>query len=207
MTMSLIDYLKNPSEAVEEIKGKTAVKTMQGSLIVSLITAVVFSINTYVGLRLIESMGLQITGPELVVSVLNMGTVNLATGTFFMVFLGVMFFGFLTKTVMNVLGGEGDYWNGLTTVAYPAFSVSVGILLAMVFSYVPVVGPVIAAVFVAIFFAVAYSSMFRLAKELFGIGMVEALVGVTVVLAVGFVAIYGGVLTTPEGIMAFVPAI
>lgn len=205
MSMSVVSYLKNPSEALEEMKEKTTVKTLQGSLVMMFIAAVVFSVNSYVGLQLLESMGLEITGPELLVSVLEMGAVNLAAGTFFIIFLGGLFFGYLTKMVMNLLGGEGDYWDGLSTVAYPVFSATIGILLAMVFSYVPTLGPMLAFIFVAVFFAMAYSSMFRLAKEMFGVGMIEAFVGVSIVLAVGLVAIYGGLLTTPQGVMAVIP--
>ncbi len=207
MTMSLVEYIKNPSKAVDEMKDKSTVKTMQGSLMMMFVAAVVFSVNTYVGLMLIENMGLEITGPELVVSVLDMGSVNLSSGAFFLIFLGGLFFGFLMKTVMNILGGEGDYWDGLATIAYPVFSVSLGVLLAMVLSYVPLAGPALAFIFVAIFIAIAYSSMFRLAKEMFGVSMIVALIGTMVVLTAGFVAIYGGLLTTPEGIMAVVSAI
>ncbi|MFP4116510.1 MAG: YIP1 family protein [Candidatus Aenigmatarchaeota archaeon] len=203
--MSLVSYLKNPSQAVEELKQKTELKTMQNSLVMVFVSAVLFAVNSYVGLNLLENMGLEITGPELLVSVLEMGTVNLATGSFFLIFLGGLFFGYLMKVVLNVLGGEGDYWDGLTTIAYPVFSVSLGILLAMIFSYVPTVGPALAFIFVAVFFAIGYSSMFRLAKEMFDVGMIEAFIGVTVVLAVGLVAIYGGLLTTPEGVMAVIP--
>lgn len=205
MTMSLVSYLKNPSEAVEEMKEKTTVKTMQGSLLMMFIAGIVFSLNSYVGLSLIKSMGLEITGPKLLVSVIEMSTANLAAGTFFLVFIGGLFFGYITKMVMNLLGGNGDYWDGLTTVSYPVFSVSVGILLAMVLSYVPMVGPALAFVFVAVFFAIGYSSMFRLAKDMFGVEMIEAFIGITVVLAIGLVAVYGGLLTTPEGVMAVIP--
>ncbi len=203
--MSLVSYLKNPSEAVKELKEKTKVKTMQNSLVMVFVAAVIFAVNSYIGIGLIEDMGLEITGPELVVSVLDMGAVNLAAGTFFLIFLGGLFFGYITKVVLSILGGEGDYWDGLATLAYPVFSVGLGILLAMVFSYVPTVGPALAFIFVAVFFAVGYSLMFRLAKEMFDVGMIEAFIGVTVVLAVGLVAIYGGLLTTPEGIMAVIP--
>ena len=203
--MSLVSYLKNPSEAVKELKEKTKVKTMQNSLVMVFVAAVIFAVNSYIGIGLIEDMGLEITGPELVVSVLDMGAVNLAAGTFFLIFLGGLFFGYIMKVVLSILGGEGDYWDGLATLAYPVFSVGLGILLAMVFSYVPTVGPALAFIFVAVFFAVGYSLMFRLAKEMFDVGMIEAFIGVTVVLAVGLVAIYGGLLTTPEGIMAVIP--
>ncbi len=203
--MSLVSYLKNPSEAVKELKEKTKVKTMQNSLVMVFVAAVIFAVNSYIGIGLIEDMGLEITGPELVVSVLDMGAVNLAAGTFFLIFLGGLFFGYIMKVVLSILGGEGDYWDGLATLAYPVFSVGLGILLAMVFSYVPTIGPALAFIFVAVFFAVGYSLMFRLAKEMFDVGMIEAFIGVTVVLAVGLVAIYGGLLTTPEGIMAVIP--
>ncbi len=200
-----IGYLKNPSKAIEEFKDKTAVKTMQNSLVMLLLGSIIFALNTVIGLRMIDAMPLEITGPEILVSLLEMGTLNMATGAFFFILLGGLFFGFITKIVMTTLGGDGDYWDGLATISYPVFSVSLGILLAMVSSYVPLIGPVLAFIFVAVFLALGYTSMFRLAKEMFGTGMLEAFIGVTVILGVGLVAIYGGLLTTPEGIMAVIP--
>ncbi len=200
-----IEYLKNPGKATEIIKEKNKVETMQGSLVMLFIASLIFAVNTVIGLKIIEGMPLEITGPEILVSVLETGTMNLAVGAFFIVLLGGLFFGYIFQTVMNILGGTGDYWDGLTTLSYPVFSVSLGVLLAMVFSYVPMLGPVLAFIFVAVFLSMGYASMFRLAQDMFDVGMIEAFIGVTVVLAVGFVAIYGGLLTIPEGIMAVVP--
>lgn len=203
--MLLVDYLKSPGEAFEDLKEKSTVETMKESLTVISIASVIFAVNAVIGLNIIEAMPLEIAGPELVVSIIEMGSLNLAAGMFFIVLLGGLFFGYIARTVMEVLGGSGSYWNGLSTVAYPVFAVGLGTLLAMISSYVPMIGPVLAFIFVAVFVALGYASMFRLAKEMFGVGMIEAFIGVTAILAVGLVALYGGLLTTPEGIMAVLP--
>jgi len=201
-----MDYMKNPVGAIKNFKEKSGTELMQGSLTMIFVASIIFAVNTVIGLMMLEAMPLQITGPEILVSVLEMGTANMAAGVFSVVLLGGLFFGFVTKVVMNVLGGDGEYWSGLATVSCPALSVSIGVLLAMVFSHVPTLGPVLAFLFVAVFLALGYASMFRLAKDMFDVGMIEAFVGVMVILAVGLVAIYGGLLTTPEGIMAVLPA-
>ncbi|MFP4115968.1 MAG: YIP1 family protein [Candidatus Aenigmatarchaeota archaeon] len=202
----MFDYFKNPSKAVEKIEEETSLTKMKSSLGALVLASVIFTANSALGMKILNEMSLEITGPEIVVEVLEMSTVNLAVGTFFLIFLGGLFFGYIVRTVMNTLGGDGKYWDGLTTVSYPVLSASIGIILAMASSYIPVIGPVLAFIFTAVFFAVAYASMFRLAKEMFDVGMIEAFVGVTVILTAGLIGFYGGILVVPQGILAVLPA-
>lgn len=198
-----IDYLKNPSEAVETIKEEGF---LQKSVGIMAVAAFVMAVNTVIGLNILSRMGLTVQGPRIVTAALQLGRLNLAVGTFFTVFLGGLFFGWITKIIMNLLGGEGGYFEGLTTIAYPVLAATIGILLAMVFSYIPVIGNIISFVVIAVFFAIGYASMYRFAKELFDTGMIEAFVGISVLFAIVIVSIYGSFATTASGLKAILPS-
>lgn len=198
-----IDYLKNPSGAIEEIKEK---EMHEGSVGIMALAAILFAINSAIALNLLNMMPVSVTGPSFVVKILNMGMVNLGVLVFFTVFLGGLFFGWVTKTIMNLLGGEGGYFEGLTTIAYPVLAATVGILVAMVLSYIPVVGTLLAFITIAVSFSVAYASMYRFAKELFDTDMITAFVGISVLFAIVIVSIYGSLATTSAGLKAIAPA-
>lgn len=199
-----VDYLKNPSEAVETIKEEAF---LEKSLGVMAVAALVIAVDTVIGLNILSRMSLTVEGPGIVTAALEMGRLNLAVAAFFTVFLGGLFFGWITKIIMNLLGGEGGYFEGLTTIAYPVLAATVGILLAMVFSYVPVIGNVISFIVIAVFFAISYASMYRFAKELFDTGMIEAFVGISVLFAIVMVSIYGSLATTASGLKAILPSV
>lgn len=191
-----LNYLKNPSKAVEEIKKGAFLEKSVGVMAIS---AFIFAINTVIG------MNITVTGPQIAASAVGMGTLNLAIGMFFGVLIGGLFMGWIMKLIMNVLGGKGGYFEGLTTIAYPVMAVSVGILIAMLASYIPMIGTVISFVVLAAFFAIGYASMYRFAKELFDTGMIEAFVGISVLFAIVIVAIYGSILTTAAGFKSVLP--
>lgn len=197
-----LDYLKNPSEAVEDIKEEGFLQKSVGILTLA---AFVFAIDTVIGLNIFNQMPLTVKGPGMVTKALGIGVINLAVAVFFTVLLGGLFFGWITQLIMNLLGGDGGYFEGLTTVAYPVLAATVGILIAMIFSWVPVIGPVISFIAVAVFFAIGYASMYRFAKELFDTGMIQAFVGISVLFAIVMVSIYGSLATTASGLQMILP--
>lgn len=198
-----LNYFKNPSEVIKEKKEETFLEKSIGVLAVS---AFLFAINTLIGLNLLNRMPLSVKGPGIVVSALNLGPLNLAIGAFFIIFLGGLFFGWVMEIIMNALGGEGGYFEGLTTIAYPVLSAMIGILIAMLVSYIPVVGSIISFGVIAVFFAIGYASMYRFAKELFDTGMIEAFVGISVLFAIVTVSIYGGLATSASGLKMILPS-
>lgn len=198
-----IDYLKNPNEAVEEIAGK---EMLEGSVGILALASVIFAVDGIIGIEMLRDMALTVQGPEVVLSLLKLGQLNLAVELFAAVLVGGLFFGWITKLIMNLLGAEGSYFDGLTTIAYPVLAVSVGILLAMLFSYIPLIGTVLSFIAVAVFFTIGYASLYRFAKELFDTDMITAFVGISVLMAIVVVSIYGALATTTSGLQAIAPA-
>jgi hypothetical protein len=50
-----------------------------------------------------------------------------------------------------------------------------------------------------------YASMYRFAKEMFDVGMIEAFVGVSVLFAIVVISIYGTLATTASGLRTMLP--
>ncbi len=118
----------------------------------------------------------------------NQPLLNAVAGVFLVVFLGGLFLAFIHKSILKNLGGKGGYGQGLTAVAYSAFPVSLGSLLAAIVGWLPLVGglPLIALQvlqFVAfILFAVlaawGFSAFYRASKDLFAVDAVTSFIGV-----------------------------
>ncbi|MBI4175785.1 MAG: YIP1 family protein [Candidatus Aenigmarchaeota archaeon] len=119
------------------------------------------------------------------------GAGAVAIGVFFIVFVGGLFYGWLARLAFTTLGGKGGYFEGLTAVAIPAKLMSIGFLIAAIFTYVPAIGGVVAFLALLIFGVLAYAMLIRASKELFSVDMVTAFVGVTVLLTVSILAVLG----------------
>ncbi|MFP4045895.1 MAG: YIP1 family protein [Candidatus Aenigmatarchaeota archaeon] len=198
----IVNYLKNPSKAFEEVKESDLKETIGIQALVS----VIFTINTFIGLDMLKKMDLVIKGPEAITTILSFEAANLGIAAFFIVFIGGLFFGWIMKIIMNMLGGDGDYFEGLVTVAYPLLLGAIGILVAMVVSYIPTVGIGLTFLTIAAFIAAAYASLFRFASEMFEVKMITAFIGVTILFAVIMVSIYGSLATTASGLTSILPA-
>lgn len=122
--------------------------------------------------------------PLLQASGIGLAADVLAVVTFLAVFLGGIFMGWIVQIVLRTLNGKGGYFHGLAAVAYPLSVLSIGFLIAAVFSFLPSVGGVVALVSIATLGALAFASFYRFTKELFEVDMVTAFVGVSIVLAV-----------------------
>lgn len=105
----------------------------------------------------------------------------LALTAFVLVFVGGLFYGYIVQLVMNTLGGKGQYFEGLTPVAYTSFLVSVGMLVGWILSNIPTIGAVLGAAVAVIFGALGIAAFFRGVKELFGVDYLTALIGSLVI--------------------------
>jgi len=109
---------------------------------------------------------------------------------FLIVFLGGMFFGFILTVVMNTLGGNGSFFDGLTAISYFLLPLSIGIFISFTINFAPLQIKDINLMLlksliifaIGIFFtAESVAVMYRAIKELFEIDMVGAWVGVIVI--------------------------
>lgn len=192
----------DPNTFVEKLKEEIILEKSVGIMALS---GVIVALASAVAMDLLDAMPITLTGSGIVTNILALSAIELAVASFFMVFIGGLFFGWITKLVMVVLGGEGGYFEGLTAVAYPSLVVSLGALVAVLLSYVPAVGTALAFIVITVFFAVGYASIYRLTKDLFEVNMITAFVGVSVIFAIAFVGIYGSLATTAQGLKMILP--
>lgn len=127
----------------------------------------------------------------------------IAIYTFLVPFLGSLFLGFILVVAVNTLGGNGNYFDGLTTVSYSLFPFSIGIFLSITINLLPnVLGVLIldmnitaikslAVLAIGMFFtAESVAIVYRAIKELFNTDMVTALIGTSVVSAAVIIPFY-----------------
>ena len=98
-------------------------------------------------------------------------------------------FGLTIQISATILGGKGKYFEGLTSITYPLFYLSIGLLAISLLSFLPFTGALnIIIIFVS--FATAVSVLYRGIKELFSLDMVTTFVVVSIQTLVIVVAIY-----------------
>lgn len=113
---------------------------------------------------------------------------------FLVPFLGSLFLGFLLIVVVNTLGGNGDYFDGLTTITYSLLPLSIGVFLSMSLSVLPSIINVsttdqninllhsMAIYAIYMFFsAESLAIIFRSVKELFNADMLTAFIAVLII--------------------------
>ncbi len=103
---------------------------------------------------------------------------------------GTLFYGFLTQIVMNVLGGKGKYYEGLTAMVYPKIPVSVGLFVGSIFLNFTGVGMLLALVAGIVFMVLGVSTLYRGMKEMFGVDMIHAWIGISVLILSTLLALY-----------------
>lgn len=118
---------------------------------------------------------------------------------FLIIFLGGMFFGFILTVVMNTLGGNGSFFDGLTAVSYFLLPLSIGIFISFAINFAPLqitdvnlmlLKSLIIFAIGIFFTAESVAIMYRAIKELFETGMVDAWVGVIVVSVAIIIPVY-----------------
>lgn len=92
--------------------------------------------------------------------------------------VSTLFMGFLTQLVFNILGGEGKYFEGLTSAVYAKFPISVGLIASSIVFLMPVVGAPIAVVISIIFTVLGIVIFYRAVKELFSTDIITTWIGV-----------------------------
>jgi len=111
--------------------------------------------------------------------------------TFFL--LGILcsvFCGYIIVIVMNILGGKGKYFEGLTVMTYSSFPISLGIFITALLTLIhPILG-VIGFIIIAVKTALSLSIYFRSVKVLFGTDMLTVFIGFLIILYVFMISLY-----------------
>jgi hypothetical protein len=140
----------------------------------------------------------------------NLGYMTKITSSVSVFLIGIpvtIFFAFLLKIIMTTLGGKGKYFEGLASMAYGLYTISLGVLIASPFFYLVGVGPMIAMLILVIAGSLSLATFYRAVKELFSTDMITTWIGIglsTSGIVLGFyltmVMILGG---TPEFFSTF----
>lgn len=121
---------------------------------------------------------------------IGLNPVLVAIGVAVMVFLAGIFVSWIFGIGMTVLGGKGRFFEGLVCVAYPLKLMSIGIVIASVASLLGTFSIIISFVALVFFGVLGYSALIRSTKEMFGVDMITAFIGVSVLFAVVMLAFY-----------------
>ncbi len=145
--------------------------------------------------------------------------VNVALESFLVVLLGGLFLGWVHKTVAGVLGGKGEWVNGLTVFSNTLLPVSIGVLLLTLVAHAPLLAAgvptaaltVLQAVGFILFtvFAVwGFAGLYRGTKELLSLDWVPAILAVVITaLVVGTGLLLAGGSLIPGNTVNLLPAL
>jgi hypothetical protein len=167
------DILMNPVKAILKAKkDRNMNKTLLILVISWIMVGISFSITLY-------RIGTPIIALSSALAIFLFGT------------LFSLFYGYIINVVMNVLGGKGKYYDGLTAATYSSLPISIGILVTTVLSFINVVlGGLLGFIALAITTALSLSIYFRAIKEFYSTDMVVTFVGFLVTIYVLMIAIY-----------------
>ena len=160
-------HLRNPSEAILESKKKKSIGKTIGYLALSAVL-----------LAIAAAISSAKTG--LLLGMIGTGPLILAVGVFLLVLVGAFVVGWIVALVATILGGKGDQYEGLTSVANALVVPSIGALVAVLVSFIPYVGVPLLFLVLAISISVGLASLYRSVKELFSTDMITAFVVVSV---------------------------
>jgi hypothetical protein len=167
------DVLKNPVKAIENAKKK---RTMGKTVGLMIVTAIVFGISVLILL----AKTLAFT------TVIGVGAF---IGVFLLTLVFTLLFGLIIQIAAVTLGGKGEYYEGLTSITYALWPISIGFLIAVIIALIPYAS-VISGIILAVLFALGISTLYRSIKELFKIDMITSFVVVSIVILALFVGIY-----------------
>ena len=163
--------LLNPVEAIREAKTKREVEKVSSLLLIEWFIIGIANIIIYANLGKLTMFSLGIT-----------------------VFLTgvplVLFFAFLLKIVITTLGGKGGYYKALTALVYGTFALSIGILIASPFFYVPKFGFIFGLFILSIAGALSISTLYRSVKEFFGTDIITTWIGIGMIATAVSIGIY-----------------
>ena len=162
--------LTNPGAAIA--KGKNP-KEMQTTLIILVVTWALIGLSFAV--------------------VTRSGLLFLSLSTALLVFLlGLvcsLVFGFLVQIVLTILGGKGQYYHGLTALAYAKFPIALGLLVGSVLTLAPAGFP-LAILTVLVFTLIGLATLYRAVKEFFGVDIITAWIGISVLVLGTMLSLY-----------------
>ncbi|MFC2143698.1 Yip1 family protein [Candidatus Aenigmatarchaeota archaeon] len=159
-----MEVIKNPIKALNAAKKK---QNINRTLTLLLEISVIYGIAAVIlGIKLPLFTGL-------------MGVVAFVSA-FLLTIVAALFFGLILHTIAGIMGGKGEYYNGLTTITYAMIAPSFGILIAAILSFIPFIGAVIGVIVLALTLAHGFSLLYRGTKDLYKIDMVTTLVIISV---------------------------
>lgn len=164
-----IEIIKYPLKVIEKAK-KT--KNMNRTLTVLIEAAIIFGIATAV---IIAKLPLAF-GSVIAVAI----AASFVSGLL-IVIIAALFLGLVLHTTAAIMGGKGEYYNALTIVSYAMVSPVIGILIAAILSFIPVIGMIIGLIVLAITIAHGISMLYKGTKELYSVDMVTTLVIISIV--------------------------
>jgi len=189
-----------PDKAILEAKKQ---RNLTKSIIVLLISSLLFLATTVVYYWSTNKLG-DLLKPDFPVAIY----------AFIVPFVGSLFLGIVLVLIINTLGGNGVYFDGLTSLSYSLLPLSIGIFLLITINSltmtitdmnINMITGLIAFAIGTFFTAESVAIMYRTIKELFETDMITAFVGAAVLSAAIviplYVAIYFPIFATLLGLL------
>jgi len=101
-----------------------------------------------------------------------------------------LFFGYLLTAAMRILGGKGDYYQGLTTLVYTIYPLAFGVLIASILSLIPIAGMILGFLVVSVLAVMSVATFFRATMDLFRVDAIRAFIACQVMFLGFFLAFY-----------------
>lgn len=183
----LRELLKTPLTAIKNAKKEKDIGKTINVLIISWILCGIsfFIVGVREGISLLNITGFSIS-------------------VFLLGILCTMLFGYFTYLIMNVLGGKGRYFAGLTSITYSCFPLSFGsIITAFLFLLHPVLGIVLGFIIVGAYAALSLSVLYKSVKELFAVDLITSWIGLGLLATAIVITIYVVVLFYPGVLTQF----
>jgi hypothetical protein len=181
------DLLKTPLIAIKKAKKKKDIGETINILLVSWILCGIsfFIVGFREGISLITISGFSIS-------------------VFLLGILGTMLVAYFIYVIMNVLGGKGRYFAGLTSVTYSCFPLSFGaIITAFLYLLHPALGVILGFIIMGAFAALGLSLLYKTIKELFTVDIITSWIGISLLILAIVITIYAVILFYPGVLTEF----
>jgi hypothetical protein len=128
---------------------------------------------------------------------------GMAAGIFILGVLATAFLGWLIRLIMTLLGGRGDYFEGLTSVTYAIFPLSLGILLSVAISPLALLSGLIIFALLTVLSLLGLATLYRAVKELFGTDLITVWIALSILMGVLISAFYAALLIAQPELLAW----
>lgn len=180
-----VEILKTPLTAIKKAKREKNINKTVGILVV---TWILFGISFFI-------LAIKTYTPLV--------SLGMSLSIFLLGLLCNLFCGYLTTVVINVLGGRGKYYHGLTAATYTLYPLSIGFIITALLSLIHPALSLIGFIVIAVKAALGFSIYFRSVKEFFNTNMLIALIGFLILIYVFIVAMYVTVLFNVQPLTMF----